>query len=439
MGKLKNSKAITVLIIAIIAVLMLFSNAFTQEFADDYNYHFSWFDGERIDSVLDIFPSMGVHYTKVNGRLVAHFFVQLFEMLPKALFNIVNTALFLAMLVLMQYICVGKQRHNIALLALFGAVWVFTPAFGQVFLWLDGSCNYLWGVVIGLLFALPFIRAFLFDKPVQSLPLNILLVVFGLFAGAYSENGSAGFIAIVILIQLAQLILQHKRLSIWGVAATVSSLIGFGLMILAPGTAKNKGGDLALTVLKENFITALEQYRKLEILLIVLCVSWVIAYMTHIRKERLVLSVIFFIGSLCSNFIMTAAAYYADRSLLFSTVMLIVSIGLLWHHIGEIKPYTVLTASCCSVLLLYTAFFVCLGVEDVYTTGRKFRQNELYIEQCCEEGVQDIRIPLIESDTKYCAFNGLGYLTHDPNEWQNKSIAQYYEVNSIVGYWPTNS
>ena len=59
---------------------------------------------------------------------------------------------------LVRLICrpaLGKGEHNALLAACaFGGLWVLQPEFGQVFLWLDGSVNYLWCAVFCLLWLL---------------------------------------------------------------------------------------------------------------------------------------------------------------------------------------------------------------------------------------------------------------------------------------------
>lgn len=62
----------------------------TPMIADDYSYSFSFADYRRIESVGDIVESMAAHRETINGRIIAHSMVQLFLLLPKAVFNTVN-------------------------------------------------------------------------------------------------------------------------------------------------------------------------------------------------------------------------------------------------------------------------------------------------------------------------------------------------------------
>jgi len=87
-----------------------------------------------------------------------YFFAQLFLLLPKAIFNVINALVTTAIFFIMLSIC-GFERPGKSLFLLAAAfmlVWYFTPDFGQVFLWLDGACNYSWAILFSLLFY-PFI------------------------------------------------------------------------------------------------------------------------------------------------------------------------------------------------------------------------------------------------------------------------------------------
>ena len=84
----------------LISYLLLFLTAFlfnywTPYAADDYSYMYNLGNGERITSVFQIFPSLAVHYMQYgNGRIVSHFFVMLFLMAPKIIFDVLNAFLF---------------------------------------------------------------------------------------------------------------------------------------------------------------------------------------------------------------------------------------------------------------------------------------------------------------------------------------------------------
>ena len=111
---------ISALILAAIFLLLLFCNHETDLVADDYRYCFSYADGSRITSVEQIFPSMAAHRSSMNGRVIAHFLVQLFLMLPKAVFNPVNALFFTLLVWLICRLAVRNGSvNNLLLLAVF--------------------------------------------------------------------------------------------------------------------------------------------------------------------------------------------------------------------------------------------------------------------------------------------------------------------------------
>ena len=88
----------------------LLFNHWTPYAADDYSYMFNLSDGSRMTSIGQIFSSLAVHYTKYgNGRLVSHFFVMLFLIGSKWIFNLVNAFLFV--MEKFDFLC-GKSRNT---------------------------------------------------------------------------------------------------------------------------------------------------------------------------------------------------------------------------------------------------------------------------------------------------------------------------------------
>ena len=134
-----------------IFVVMLILNSLTPLCTDDYVYSYSFAEGKideyiKIDNILYIFPSMYNHAFTQNGRLVAHFFTQFFLMYSKILFNIINSLVFVTLVVLIYRMCViHKKKNNILVWFVAALIWYFVPYLGQTCMWLDGSCNYLWG------------------------------------------------------------------------------------------------------------------------------------------------------------------------------------------------------------------------------------------------------------------------------------------------------
>lgn len=103
--------------------------------ADDFTYVYSFADGQKIMGIRDIFSSMQAHFSSMNGRLTAHFFVQVFLFYAPWIFDVVNAAVFaLFVCAISKYCFPEKEKNVLELVLIFAVIWFFTPAFGQTML-----------------------------------------------------------------------------------------------------------------------------------------------------------------------------------------------------------------------------------------------------------------------------------------------------------------
>ncbi len=159
----KNWKIVISVLILGVYVLML--NAMTPYIADDFQYMYSFQNGDRITSLWQIFPSLYHHYMHEIGRIVPHFFAQLFLMGPKAVFNLFNTAFFLILVYVM--LKSSEYRANFSVIMWFLVpvlFWRFVPCFGQIFLWEDGSFNYLWSFTFGAVYLITYLNLYIYGE-----------------------------------------------------------------------------------------------------------------------------------------------------------------------------------------------------------------------------------------------------------------------------------
>ena len=131
--KLLSSRKAVVIVSALIFAFLFILNCFTPYQADDFVYHFRFDNSEPLTHIADIIPSMAAHARLLNGRLAAHSLVQLFELLPKPVFNFINAGMFMLLILLMERYAFGSKAASGALPILlpFCAVFVFMPAFGE--------------------------------------------------------------------------------------------------------------------------------------------------------------------------------------------------------------------------------------------------------------------------------------------------------------------
>jgi len=225
MAKSKYSFILYLFCIGIILIFFLF-NVYTPLIADDYSYSLGIF------SVKDIVKSQYDHYFNWGGRSVAHFLAQLWLLIGKPLFNVANTMIYLLFIILVNFHITGALKKFNPLLFIVTNItfWILIPAWGQNFLWLTGSCNYLWTSTIILLFIVPFRIHLENNEWKLCLPLSVLYLFIGIFAGWCNENSGAALLFFFIGYFIIKKI-NKQKLFLFEILSFVGFLIGFILLI----------------------------------------------------------------------------------------------------------------------------------------------------------------------------------------------------------------
>ncbi|MFH1513170.1 MAG: DUF6056 family protein, partial [Bacillota bacterium] len=292
-------------------LFFLLLNFLTPLVSDDYRYAFSFATDERITSVWQIFPSLYEHYFVMHGRTAVHFFTQLMMLLGKPAFNVLNAAVAAALLLGLHRLAAGRKAKNPVLLLAIGVLsFLFTPAFGQTMLWLDGACNYLWGIAIIVWMLVPFRDALIEGKNMRSPWLTALFLPGSLFMGAASENNSPAAILVMLLIT-AILWKKSGRLR-WRLGASCGlAIVGFLILCLSPANAIRSANYAAEGVSRMgqyllNFQATADTLLQNGLpLCCVFLVLFAIAAAQKADKDRLLLAAMLFLAGLLANFAMT--------------------------------------------------------------------------------------------------------------------------------------
>ena len=102
-----------------------------------------------------------------------------------------NAFLFVLLILSIYHLTSHKKLATFLLFfAIPTLLWLYMPAYGQIFLWLDGSINYMWGYLFALLFLSVYITLLRGKSPVKpNLEVDPVLCIYIPF-GNYSENVS---------------------------------------------------------------------------------------------------------------------------------------------------------------------------------------------------------------------------------------------------------
>lgn len=434
MERMNKSAKVLALFYCLLFCFIFICNVLTLKVADDFNYCFSWADKSRITSVSDIIPSMAAHANTMNGRLLAHFTAQFFLMLPDWLFDIVNTFVFVMQIPLIVRISKGDEsQNNLLHIGVFCAMWAYELSFGQVNLWLDGACNYLWNVAVGLLFVQPYVIFFMNEKDNKMRMPKVLFLLLAFIVGGWGESGSAAFIFIAAAVIGLACFWQHRKVPYIYLAGLVLAIAGYVSMYLAPAQA-TKGGEMSLLSLCGGLFRCLWRLSDIWILVVAFAVLFFLNVRNQTEKNRLVLALIFFFGAMCANFILMFAVSYPERVVLSTTVLLIVADAILLQEIFSRGNYRAVAISLLILLVTTTPIQILWGTYDIYKTYSIQRANIEYLTECAAVGTMDVELPVVHADTKYAAVFDLRYLsTEDPTTWPNNAMANYYGLNSILG------
>ena len=420
------------LFLILIFVSMLCLNFLTPLLADDYSYGLN-LNEKRIASIIDIFDYQVWHYFNWGGRTVAHTLAQILLVFPKAVFNILNSFIYTALIYLIYlHGCFNKDNkdNSYMLLLIHFILWFIIPVFGQSFIWLVGSCNYLWTTVIILYFLWLYRRNTLSEKWYNLLFMFIL----GLLAGWTNENTSAGLIVILVFSLIINKVETKKiELSKTRLFGIIGTLIGFVIMICAPGnyirSAEFKDDTfIIIKIIKR----ALDITNNLEnivlplLIVIIILISLKVYHKKKIEKELYT----FILGGFAAIYAMVLSPTFPERAWTGAIIFFVIAIVMLIYDLDTInRLYKFILVDFCIILsIIYVSQYMDLARNINY-----LRNTWNYRVDVINKSSKDKMFEFYKYET-YNSRNpvyGLDDIGYDPNAWPNGSISKYYGIKGI--------
>ena len=447
----RKSFLLCTLSILLIFLIVLVMNIASPLTLDDYDYTFSFADGEKITSLSQIIPSMAKHYYTVNGRLLTHSVVQASLMLKPVVFDILNSLLFCAMIILVCYHLNGsiKKISWQQIILFFVFIWLFAPSFGQSFLWLDGSMNYLLPATLLMLGLVPyrfFFKEYKKLTVMQSVLFSFVCLVLSFCIGYSSETVSVIFVVLQLLYCIAYLIKKYK-LRIWMIFSFIGNAAGLLLMFSSPTyNQRSKIWDDA-----SQFSTVLNAIKRiptsfnimvysLRFPIIIFSVIFVLVFIMNRGKkvseiikeksDKLLLISVLLISTFAFGMFDCFCDYYPERIWVPADIFMFIATYLL---LSEIKIKNKLFSS--AVIIVLAAVFCLSCVPEMKTAKdqlNEYNDRELYIEEEKAKGNTDLELKPIKSDSRYSVFIPSGDVPENPElHWINVSFARYYGLNSV--------
>lgn len=430
--KTSQKKGLWIAALCLMGMGMLLFNILTPMICDDYRYAFSFATGERITGAGQILPSLAAHGHVLNGRYAPHFFVQLFAMLPEICFDVVNTAVFLLLVLGVYRLALGDGEtwDVLLLLGVFGALFLLPPVFGQNMLWMAGSCNYLWPAAALVWLMKPFVDTVCGKAVRPGWPLVTGMAVLALLFGNSSENLSAAGLMLMGLCILWQLI-RRRGTPLWMWLTIAAALMGWLLLMLAPV-------DKPTGMVTEGFfgmmLDRFTQVMKLWIThLGALTAVWAFLLCMGRGDEaraRMVPSVMLAACALCCHLAMIVSNYLPERALLGPILLMICACAVLLPGLSEV--YTGLRNGLCLCLCLLAVANAAMALPQNYNRYQQAKARNQQMMQAAADGEADVVTFGVLGHTRYDAYTGLIELSSDPENFSNVAYAAYYGVDSVV-------
>jgi hypothetical protein len=221
-------------------------NVFTNIAIDDFVYkhiitNVAEEEGVRVLNFKDVLESQYNHYFITNGRVLLNGLAQLF-LIPdsKIYFNIANSVFFgvFQLLLLEQF---GKgflkyTAHHFLILIL--SLWFLIPGPNHTFLWLNGSINYLWGIVLVLLFLRLFKKVH-FENKFHKIIYIPILFLFAFISGFTHEVFTVGLSGALFI----NFVINYKKYSVYSTTLILGIFLGTFFMVIAPGNLVRLSGS----------------------------------------------------------------------------------------------------------------------------------------------------------------------------------------------------
>ena len=458
---IKNSNKLNttlfVAIIFIVFIAMFILNYKAPLFNDDLDYSYSFANGKKIESVSEIPASMQKHYNTLNARIYTHSLAQLFLLLGKNIFNVINSIAFVILGILIYYHIIGslKNKRPEILSIIYASLFLLAPAFGQSFIWLVGSANYLYGILTILICLIPF-RKYNKEKYKTNILKEILLTFIMLFAGIIcvnsNENNIVDFICIVIS-YIIYVFINEKKAIPWMISTLIGALTGLILILISPGQLSRLDEAGGITVLNmiinfiKHTIKMFSNFHILFIFIILMLVSIInnIGIISAIKKiniknifefiKKHFIIITYLIAFLASVYSMIVVPYFPPRAWSGPLVFITILTGLLYMHVESKKLYSIKKYTfSIAVLLFFIASCTYCGdaLSAIKNDNIKINRRIELINIAKNNDMDEVEVPSIFTTSKYSIIANNDYLSYDSAEWPNSTIAKYYGLEKVI-------
>ncbi|MFR9166418.1 MAG: DUF6056 family protein [Dysgonomonas sp.] len=311
--------------------VILFLNIKTPVMGDDFTYKYIFNTTQEVHNFEDVVKSQQEHYRTWGGRTVVHTIAQMLLLTDSLTMDIFNTCAFLLLIFLIYFHINYRKPFSVSLfIGIFLLLWFMLP-FGETVLWITGSANYLWGTLIILGFLFPY-RAYEGNRngKAKDFVFILIMLVAGVIAGWTNENTAAAMIVMIVLF-LIKYKREKRQIPLWGYSGLLGALIGYFVMIAAPGNSVRAGEAEtdAILVFYRLFRYTQLLFNEFGLLIVVFVILLYLSGKLKNSKTVIANSLIYAIGVLVAVYVMILSPSFPERALFGAICLSVIALGVL--------------------------------------------------------------------------------------------------------------
>ena len=445
-----NASLPLMLTFAAIFAVMLALNVLYPTMSDDYQFRFVWrgeygsiynldadYPLRRVDNVDDIIESLYSMYFTWGGRMLTWGLVYFFVQVPHIIFDLLNALVFMLFLSLLAMLGTAvfswRQLDYRWLGATFLLLWGASSMFANVYLWLCGSCVYLWVATVQLGFLFFYVRNFIRDS--NTTP--PIIFVMGVIAGWSNEN--TGFVVILIAMTFTYFARRKSKVCAWQFWGICGAILGYTVLMASPGNF----AKLSETVANPDTLQDLErQYARVKLAL--MCSFPLLLVFLRLPKLRIgentskarIIARIFLLGGLVNGAMMIPLPNFPARTLTMTVVFWL--IGVL--HILSVDTCWAKNKACRIMCVAYLILsFISLPMF-MCAMGMYFLPQDQARDVIAENSAgKDVILPPYQAPPWAMVIVNLkgyradmGTISPRTYAWPNVIYAKYWNLKSIV-------
>lgn len=408
---------------------------------DDYRYHL------ETRGFLTIFSDEYHQWLTWTGRSVAHVILRFLLRFPLIVFDVVSAAAFTWLVTAVVKVSQGNRplknsTRGFMYLFVFGLLWVFTPAFSEVFFWMSGAANYELVMVIMMAFLLFYHRAVTTERSSSKWSKVLLMFILGILAGWCNENTSGAVILIAAGYVGITYFVQHKKIQLWMLSGIIGNLIGLLIMVSAPGNAIRSTyfsrSQLSLIwKVIDGMSWLFSSVQDKGAVLFIIAISLVIftIWQNGLGINEMISS-IFLLGGIAALIVLVISPTGLVWSRSFFGAIFFVIISISMSTINLLNTRDSANHLGAALLIAFVGFnSVCgffSGVSDIYQNHTSYQRQLSSLLRQRDKGVKNAVVPELTYDakTKY-AYTARKDISPDMNSPRNKQTAAYWGVKTV--------